>query len=326
MLDKPPIFLIGHFRSGTTILWHCFNKSPYFTAYYEPLHPHLPTLVPSEKTKNSHRNVKDYWSTYRKHLEIINKRHSVDFATERLLLEEKESWLELENYLHTLINLKKPNTQVVLGLNRAGLRIKWLRKKFPNALILGIYRDPRQQYMSLRAHIPDAYRLDPWYPDAYEHPFWLADLIAHFPFLYEIMSVHPYYSIYLIIRLVLEQLTESADCIFDLTQDLQNQPEKFFNTLCKVTNLPQDAFYSIQKDIVQSSSYNISQEENILLADIEKKVEKYLSRRKQINLLNFISGIVNPRYSTLLEEQMHLTKKHLKYTLEYQRQLSELDQ
>jgi hypothetical protein len=96
--------------------------------------------------------------------------------------------------------------------------------------------------------------------------------------------------------------------------------------LKEVTNLPQDAFYSIQKDIVQSSSYNISQEENILLADIEKKVEKYLSRRKQINLLNFISGIVNPRYSTLLEEQMHLTKKHLKYTLEYQRQLSELDQ
>jgi hypothetical protein len=212
---------------------------------------------------------------------------------------------------------------VVLGLNRAGLRVKWLREKFPNALILGICREPRQQYMSLRAHIPDAYRLDPWYPDAYEHPFWFADLIPHFPFLAQHISDHPYYGIYLIIKLVHEQLRESADYVFELNQDLQNEPKKFLDNLSRIVNLPQNTFQVKQKDIVESSSYMISEKENTCLASIEKRVESYLDRQRKIKLLYFLEDIINKRYSKLLKKQMHLTKKHLKYTLEYQKQLTE---
>jgi hypothetical protein len=323
MLDKPPIFLIGHFRSGTTILWHLFNTSSDFTAYYEPLHPHLLSLIPSQQTKDSHRNVRDYWDAYRPHTETLRKIHSVEFATERLLLEGNESWLGLETYLNTLVKMKESNTQVVLGLNRAGLRVQWLRKKFPDAVILGICREPRQQYMSLRAHIPNAYRLDPWYPDAYEHPFWFADLIPHFPFLAQHISDHPYYGIYLIIKLVREQLRESADYVFELTQDLQNEPENFVDTLSKIIDSPTNTFQNKQKDIVQSSSYVISEEEKKWLVSIEKRIENYLNRKKQTNLFYFLENVVNKRYSRLLEKQMHLTKKHLKYILEYQRQLAE---
>ena len=321
MVYKPPIFLIGHFRSGTTILWNTFSNSSYFTAYYEPLHPHLLTLIPSKNTKASHRNVKDYWFDYRQHTELIKNLHSVDFATERLFLAEKESWEELEIYLRTLIKIRKTNSQAVLGLNRVGLRIKWLRKTFPDALILGICRESRQQYMSLREHIPDPYHLDAWYPDAYEHPFWLAELIPYFPFLYENRSAHPYYSIYLILRLIREQLQENADYIFDITENVQKRPESFLQTLSTFLNLPRKAFNQKEKDIVQTSPYVIPEEENRLLASIEQNIEDKLA----LSSASILKGITKPTQSNALREQMYLTKKHLKYTLDYQRQLTEVN-
>jgi hypothetical protein len=150
MTVKEPIFIVGWFRSGTSMLWNMFRTSRLYTCYYEPLHEHL--LLYVEKQHNivdsTHIGIKNYWEDYRA-LPLAEFRcyWKPWFGRERWHLDEMDSAEDLADYIKYLISsASKP---VVFKFVRVGFRVGWLHKTFPEARIIHIARNPRAIWTSM---------------------------------------------------------------------------------------------------------------------------------------------------------------------------------
>ncbi len=211
---KQPLFLLGRFRSGTTALWQIFNRLPGYTAWYEPLHPILPTAIKHTKPQTSHRGVKDYWSAYRNLLEPLTRYWHRNFSTFGLYMEADQSWPALKSYIDWLINMS--NGTPVLQFNRMDLRIGWLRQQYPQARIITIQRHPYTTWLSCRAHVPDTEKNNESYPDAYELMQWSIALANDFPFLVHKPGRHGYFRHYILWRMADLLARVHADKILQL--------------------------------------------------------------------------------------------------------------
>jgi hypothetical protein len=121
-------------------------------------------------------------------------------------MDEKAFAPEMEAYLDHII-AQSPG-RPVLQFNRVDFRLQWLRRNYPRAQIIHLYRNPRNQWMSMIQNdgwIPREYRLrrESLLPEfnAFYLWNWWRDLHFFMPFLKLSHLDHPYQIHYLLWRL-----------------------------------------------------------------------------------------------------------------------------
>lgn len=200
-IRQRPVFVSARFRSGSTLLWHLLRQLDGVTAFYEPCHDNLLEHVRSATpVQDSHRGVTSYWDEYASLMDRLPALHENAFGAIRLSLEADDEWPAFERYLRFLITGARPG-RPVLQMNRVDLRLPWLRARFPEALIVHLVRNPRDQWLSMVAGEPDATLGDPDENTAYDLLLWAVSLSAAFPFVVGPHIRHSYERHYLIWRL-----------------------------------------------------------------------------------------------------------------------------
>lgn len=133
--------------------------TPDVTAYYEPLHPLLPSLIAGPRwVDRSHRGISDYFTAYRQTgFDPQQLGFSPAFAANRVHLSEDADYFDLQSYLQNLIDSASTKV-VVLQFNRCCYRMGWLKQHFPQSTIISLHRNPADQYASMRRLVAPAHR------------------------------------------------------------------------------------------------------------------------------------------------------------------------
>ena len=197
-----PIFITGRFRSGSTFLWMIFRNLPGVTAYYEPLNENKWFLRQNFKVDPTHIGVNNYWAEYDEGLDFLGSYFKNEWTYRKLYMTEKDYDLKLYKYISHLIKAAKGRP--VLQFNRIDFRLPWVKANFPNARILHIIRNPREQWMSILKDggpISQNFRIKAGEePNLFYTIAWGHDLKTIFPFL-EPVGEHPYKIHYYLWRL-----------------------------------------------------------------------------------------------------------------------------
>lgn len=199
-----PVFITARFRSGSTFLWQLMRAIPGITAYYEPLNERRWFLP--EKARHgvdaTHIGVSDYAAEY-SGMEELAATFDTAWNSKRLFMGPRHQDRMLENYIAELI--RRAPGRPVLQFNRVDFRLGWLRAHFPQARLLHLYRNPREQWLSVMGvgdHVPP---MDPRRPfDQYRLFYtlqWADDLQRIYPFLASGQVTHPYALHYYLWRL-----------------------------------------------------------------------------------------------------------------------------
>lgn len=223
MFNKP-VFITGRFRSGSTLLWNIFRNIPECKAFYEPCHDLLMTHIECNTApQSSHVGVTSYWDEYLPILSELKQYHSIDFGYKNLFLESQDQYHSLEKYIRFLIECCE-NTKPVLQFNRVDFRLPWLRKKFPEAVIIHLHRNPREQWYSMVRSLPQELWLDPQINTDYELMTWSCALASVFPFLHGDHIKTSYHRHYLIWKLSKIIGINSSDLSIDFDNELLASP------------------------------------------------------------------------------------------------------
>ena len=197
------IFISARFRTGSTLLWNLFRNLAGVTAYYEPLNERrwFDPATCGDRLDPTHRQVSDYWKEYEGLQEL--GRHYQEGWNSRHFYMGPTFWdPDLKRYIEILI--EKARGRPVLQFNRVDFRLPWLRRNFPGARILHLYRHPRDQWCS--SLMGDSFSQDGDVgsfakQDRFYLLNWARDLKLHFPFLDERAASHPYQLFYYLWKL-----------------------------------------------------------------------------------------------------------------------------
>lgn len=236
--DAAPVFVTARFRSGSTFLWQLFRKIDGVTCYYEPLNEAewMKTSEDTARVDATHIGVDDYRAEYAG-LEDLTDYFEPEWAFQQLYMDETHHNPKLEYYISQLIERTPGRT--VLQFNRVDFRLPWLRAHFPQALILHLYRDPREQWMSILAKGVDIrpdHRIRPGQIDSLDGFYtleWARDLRRVFPFL-EPAGKHLYEVHYLLWRLSYSLGRAYANvsvCYEDLITDFERVASDMFQAV-----------------------------------------------------------------------------------------------
>lgn len=198
-----PVFFTSRFRSGSTMTWNLFREAHECVAYYEPLNErrwfdpaHCRSVDPT------HRGVSNYAAEYQD-LEILSKYYEEDWIDRDLLL-TADAWKpRLLAYIRILV--AHGSRRPLLKFNRIDFRLPWIRRHFPQAEVVHLFRHPRDQWCSTLLD-PGSFGTDGRVADFEPHDKfyllrWARDLKYHFPFLAVDAHSHPYALSYFIWRL-----------------------------------------------------------------------------------------------------------------------------
>ena len=204
-VDKTtPIFITSRFRSGSTFLWLVFRQLNNITAYYEPLNENKWFLSKKNEVDPTHIGVNNYSDEY-KGLDYLDKYFNIDWSYKYLYMTRKTYDYNLYLYIKELINQSnKSQSRCLLQFNRIDLRLEWIKAYFPDVILLHMYRNPREQWMSLQIDggpVPIDYKISRYdtLPLFYTL-VWARDLRHIFEFL-EPEGRHPYEIHYYLWRL-----------------------------------------------------------------------------------------------------------------------------
>ena len=230
---KTAIFVTGRFRSGSTLVWNLFRNLPGFTAYYEPLNERrwFDSRTRGDTLDETHKNVENYWAEY-DDLDVLGDYYQVRWNCRDLYMDET-AWDEsLKKYIQILVD-RAPN-QPVLQFNRIDFRLPWIRKHFPAAKIVHLYRHPRDQWCSFLGQpfrFPSSERLHNFATyDVFYLIVWANDLKHHFPFLNMNPNSHPYELFYQIWKLSYLFGKKYADYSLSF-ETLVTEPKKALDSL-----------------------------------------------------------------------------------------------
>jgi hypothetical protein len=168
-VDRAPIFITARFRSGSTLLWNIFREVPGCTAYYEPLNERrwFDAAARGDRVDPSH-HVAEYWTSY-EGLSELGRHHDPEWTYKNLYM-SADAWDPgLLEYIRILV-ARAPG-RPVLQFNRIDFRLPWIRRHFPSAILVHLYRHPRDEWASAGENF---YLRE-----------WVRDLKPHFPFLDE---------------------------------------------------------------------------------------------------------------------------------------------
>ena len=144
---------------------------------------------------------------------------------------------DLVAYIQGLIDAAAPK-RAVLQFNRVDFRLPWLRRWFPEARIVHLYRHPRDQWCSSLVtpeSFPATASMNEFPPhDHYYLLMWARDLRYRFPFLDETAVDHPYELFYLIWKLSWLFGRQYADCSVCLERLVQHPIEELRTLLAAV--------------------------------------------------------------------------------------------
>lgn len=151
-MEDGPIFLVGQFRSGSTMFWNLLRTSPEgFASYNEPFHESLlylvddPALVYPDST---HTEVRDPFLEYRSlDRSTLGSLWRPWFGRERFFLQADDPAPEMQEFIDFLVNSSE--RPVVIKFTRASFRIGWLRAQYPSATIIQLVRRPRDMWTSM---------------------------------------------------------------------------------------------------------------------------------------------------------------------------------
>ena len=233
-----PVFVTARFRSGSTFLWQLLNAFKQVTCYYEPLNErkwYLPESA-AQGVDESHLGVTDYRRGY-DGLTDLDKYFDSLWTTRRLYMGHGHSDPSLKRYIEALIS--RSSDRAILQFNRVDFRLGWLRANFSNAGILHLYRDPREQWMSIMeagSSVPieklasdfRGYKLFYMYQ-------WARDLSLLFPFLDPQKASHPYVLHYYLWQLSYKFGKRFADLSIsyeNLVQDLDGTINQIAEVFC----------------------------------------------------------------------------------------------
>ena len=174
---KQPVFIIGHWRSGTTHLHYAFHKDEQFgtLSNYQTftfttsllsqrvIKFILAPLMPKERTQDNIKMTVDKPGEEEQPMSVISTRtgmHSWNFSKnmsyfdkynlfQDISEDEKKAWQEDYTYLLKNISFANKEKQLLLKNPHNTSRIKELLELFPNAKFIFIHRNPLDVYISM---------------------------------------------------------------------------------------------------------------------------------------------------------------------------------
>jgi len=290
---KRPVFIVGRFRSGTTALWNILRRSDEAFALYEPLHDSLNTHLEHPAAPDAtHRGVTDYFHEYRAHREEILPLYRMEFGATRLALSAKDSYPELKTYLAALIDLAGEKVPV-LKCVRLDYRLAWLRRHFPQALIIYLVRNPREQWISMAAKDNADLKVPRWM-SVYQSSAFAANLMFVLPEIMGGEDQHAYERAYYLWRISQVVGQKYADLYVDFDREFLAADPALFARLASQTGVPippQVIEECLHRDIPRRSS---REDINIPFAKIEQRCEAVLERRGLLKAIQ--AGILNSHW------------------------------
>jgi hypothetical protein len=199
-----PIIVTARFRTGSTLLWHLFRQVPGCTSYYEPFNERrwFDPSARGDRVDRSHRDVEEYWREYDA-LGALGDYYQEDWIRRNLYMDETAWDPDMRQYVNLLIN--HAAARAVLQFNHVDFRLAWIRHNFPDAILVHLYRHPRDQWWSTLMDPQASYRHDTVQNflsrDKFYLLVWATDLQYRFPFLNPARATHPYQLFYYIWRL-----------------------------------------------------------------------------------------------------------------------------
>lgn len=157
-----PVFLHAAWRSNSTFYWMKFRERPDTLCFYEPLHQGLAKLThrrilgDAAETAEYLRHPSPDAPYFTEYAPLVRPwggvcRYGAPLAYERFHLAETESHPALHHYISGLIeHAGSKGRRAVLGFNRTGGRVAWLKRRF-DALDIHIDRDPAAVWGSYAA-------------------------------------------------------------------------------------------------------------------------------------------------------------------------------
>jgi len=243
------LFITGRFRSGTTLFWNIFRNIENCWAYYEPCHDLLLSHIKNQSPLTvGHIGVKSYWDEYLPILDKLKESPRIEFGVTRLLLEENSLFEELTQYLRFLISTAD-NKRPVLQFNRMDFRLPWLKKQFPLAKTIHLFRNPRDQWFSMVRELPQDCWSNPLLNTDYELLTWSCSLGFVFPFLFSPhikTSYHRHYLLWRLSKLMGERL---SDLSIDFDREVLANPKDIIAKILAVAEI-EDADISSLQDLI----------------------------------------------------------------------------
>ncbi|MFT5813100.1 MAG: hypothetical protein ACI9VT_000840 [Psychroserpens sp.] len=244
------VFISSRFRSGSTLLWNLFRQSGSCTSFYEPFNERqwFSPQLRGENIDKTHRGVDDYWAEY-EGMEALAEFYDEDWIRYELLMTEQSYAPKMQRFIEKMVELspKRP----VLQFNRIDLRLPWIRQYFPNAKILHLYRNPRDQWCSFLSNlnVMNKDEVETTYKDAFYLDPWCNDLLKHFPFLDKRFTTHPYQRFYALWKLSYLYGLQYSNYSFSF-EDLTTTPNTEISKIFNLLNIPSN---SIDKlcDVIQ---------------------------------------------------------------------------
>lgn len=236
------IFITARFRTGSTLLWNMFRQAGGCVAYYEPLNERrwVDASGRGHRVDRTHRGVEDYWREY-DGLGALSAVFRDEWPARQLYMEATAWDPDMRAYFDALIDHAAPK-RAVLQCNRIDFRLPWIRRQFPRARLVHLYRHPRDQWCSslvAPADVPRDANLAGFAPfDYYYLNLWARDLAARFPFLGD--DVPAYRVFYYLWRLSYRCGSAWADHSLAF-EDLTREPEATIRRLAEAVDLELDA-------------------------------------------------------------------------------------